>query len=213
MNFPLRTPSIARGQHIANTQPDRRPVRCTASNIEERSMHTTSVNWMGCVGVALLCILQGCSKDETSRGPDAAGAQIQDSAAPTDTAGAGPTTDAAQTAAADAAPTGGTAGAAAGDPGAQTFQTYCQTCHGPSGKGDGPAAAGLNPKPASFADGQFKFDPNGNGAKGEIDDIRAVVRDGAAKYGGSPLMAPWPSLSPEQLQGVAQHVKSLAGAQ
>ena len=46
--------------------------------------------------------------------------------------------------------------------------------------------------------------------KGEIDDIKAVVRDGAAKYGGSPLMAPWPSLSPQQMQAVPEYVKSLA---
>jgi mono/diheme cytochrome c family protein len=106
--------------------------------------------------------------------------------------------------------TGAAAGAPASDPGAQVFQTYCVTCHGAEGKGDGPAAAGLNPKPAAFASNGFRLDPNGNGKKGELEDIQAVVRDGAAKYGGSPLMAPWPMLSPEQLQAVAAHVHSLS---
>jgi len=89
---------------------------------------------------------------------------------------------------------------------------YCQTCHGPGGKGDGPAAVGLNPKPANFAAGAFKYDPNGNGTKGDVDDIKAIVHDGAAKHGGSPLMAPWPMLSPDQLQSVAEYVKSLHGS-
>ncbi len=31
------------------------------------------------------------------------------------------------------------------------FQTNCASCHGPAGEGDGPAAAALNPKPASLA--------------------------------------------------------------
>ncbi len=30
------------------------------------------------------------------------------------------------------------------------FQTHCITCHGQAGRGDGPAAAGLNPKPADL---------------------------------------------------------------
>ncbi len=96
------------------------------------------------------------------------------------------------------------------DAGAQVYSIYCQNCHGQQGRGDGPVAAGLNPKPASFADGAFRIDANGDGKPGEIDDITAVVRDGAAKYGGSPMMAPWPSLSDEQLQGVVQHVKALS---
>ena len=30
------------------------------------------------------------------------------------------------------------------------FQTHCSVCHGQAGRGDGPAAAGLNPKPADL---------------------------------------------------------------
>ncbi len=101
--------------------------------------------------------------------------------------------------------------AASGGEGAKIYEMYCQTCHGPKGEGDGPAAAGLNPKPASFSAGQFKFDANGNGKTGELEDIIAIVRDGAAKYGGSPLMAPWPSLSEQQLRAVAEHVLQLKG--
>ena len=31
--------------------------------------------------------------------------------------------------------------------GKELFQTHCAVCHGSAGRGDGPAAAGLNPKP------------------------------------------------------------------
>jgi mono/diheme cytochrome c family protein len=63
-------------------------------------------------------------------------------------------------------------------------------------------------KPRDFAEGSFKFDPDGDGTTGEIEDIVAVIRDGAARYGGSPTMVPWASLLDEaQLQAVAEHVK------
>jgi mono/diheme cytochrome c family protein len=34
--------------------------------------------------------------------------------------------------------------------GAEDFATFCAACHGTSGKGDGPAAAGLDRKPADL---------------------------------------------------------------
>lgn len=36
--------------------------------------------------------------------------------------------------------------------GAQLFQAQCATCHGPQGRGDGPAAATLDPKPTALAE-------------------------------------------------------------
>lgn len=34
--------------------------------------------------------------------------------------------------------------------GAEDYATFCAACHGPSGKGDGPAAAGLERRPADL---------------------------------------------------------------
>ena len=42
--------------------------------------------------------------------------------------------------------------AAVGGDAAAVFKARCSTCHGIAGLGNGAAAAGLNPKPRSFAD-------------------------------------------------------------
>ena len=41
--------------------------------------------------------------------------------------------------------------------GKRNFGTYCATCHGAQGNGDGIAAAPLNPKPRNFHKEKFKF--------------------------------------------------------
>ena len=61
----------------------------------------------------------------------------------------------------------------------------------------------------NFAAGDFKYDTNGNGTPGEIEDIMTIIRDGTAKHGGSALMAPWPQLSEAQREAVAEYVKAL----
>ena len=187
------------------------------------------VNAVLAAALAALLTTLGCAKKESgaagetaapqeaaapapSAEPAPAAATTPAAAAPAAAAPAATTPAAAAPAAATpaaAAPAAATTAAADLAAGAKVFQTYCQTCHGPAGKGDGLAAAGLNPKPANFAAGAFKYDANGNGTKGDIDDIKAIVHDGAAKHGGSPLMVPWPMLSADQLQAVATYVKSL----
>ena len=39
--------------------------------------------------------------------------------------------------------------------GQQKYQTYCATCHGSAGMGDGPAGAGLKPRPRNLVEGQW----------------------------------------------------------
>ncbi|MBX3054800.1 MAG: cytochrome c [Caldilineaceae bacterium] len=45
--------------------------------------------------------------------------------------------------------------------GQATYTQYCATCHGPQGAGDGPAAAGLDPKPADFHAAHVQALPDG----------------------------------------------------
>ena len=93
--------------------------------------------------------------------------------------------------------------------GKATFDTNCASCHGVSGKGDGPVGAALTPAPRDFTVGDFKFDADGNGTPGEDADLEAVITQGAAAFGGSPLMAPWPTLSDDDVAAVVAHIRSL----
>ncbi len=69
----------------------------------------------------------------------------------------------------------------------QRFGTLCQTCHGTSGHGDGPAGAALNPKPRSFADKDWQ--------KSVTDDhIRTIIVQGGAAVGKSAAMPANPDL-------------------
>jgi mono/diheme cytochrome c family protein len=167
--------------------------------------------FLSAVSVALVMLFaSGCGKKESEQASQAGSAQEAASPAQPEPEAAPPSEAAAPTEPATPAaapPATAASGAAAGE---MPYKTFCVTCHGAGGHGDGPAAAGLNPKPASFADNAFKYDPNGNGTKGDIDDIKAIVHDGAAKHGGSPLMTPWPMLSPDQLQAVAEYVKAFS---
>jgi mono/diheme cytochrome c family protein len=47
-------------------------------------------------------------------------------------------------------------GRASVDRGRQIYKEYCMQCHGATGRGDGPAASGLNPKPAIHANMAFE---------------------------------------------------------
>ena len=92
---------------------------------------------------------------------------------------------------------------AAGEDGKTTFDTYCSTCHGVSGQGDGPAAAALDPKPAAFASAGF-FD------KRDDTHLKKVIKEGGPAVGKSPLMAPWGAvLSDAQIDAIIGHIKTL----
>ena len=100
---------------------------------------------------------------------------------------------------------------AAGDvaAGKATYDTNCMSCHGMTGKGDGPVGAVLNPRPRDLSVGDFKFDTDGDGTPGKDEDIKSVVQQGAGAFGGSPLMAPWPSLSDDEIANLIAYIRSL----
>lgn len=101
-----------------------------------------------------------------------------------------------------AAVTGPAFGADA-EAGQAKFKQFCTTCHGDVGKGDGPAARGLNPRPRDFSDAEWQ-------ASVDDEHIHVVTRDGGPAVGLSPMMTPWGhSLSEEDLDNIVAYIRSL----
>jgi len=89
--------------------------------------------------------------------------------------------------------------------GKETFKLYCAACHGETGKGDGLAAAALNPKPADLANKEYMSTLSDK-------HIYTVIKDGGTSVGKSALMTAWGALLKEdqQIHDVAAYVKSLS---
>ncbi len=67
------------------------------------------------------------------------------------------------------------------------FANVCAQCHGLEGKGDGPAAETLNPKPRNYTDPEWQ--------KSVTDaDIKAIIVGGGQAVGKSGMMPPNPNL-------------------
>lgn len=93
-----------------------------------------------------------------------------------------------------------------GDPkaGKARYDLLCSSCHGATGKGDGPAAAALSPKPRNHADGKYM---NALTDKYLFD----IIKGGGAGLGKSPLMPPWASqLNDQDIWNVVAYIRTLA---
>ncbi len=93
------------------------------------------------------------------------------------------------------------------------FIALCVSCHGESGKGDGPtgkalAAAG-QPAPRDFTIGEFVLDTDKDGKTGTDADLKNVITKGAMVYGGSSLMAPIQGLSDADIANLVAFIRSL----
>ncbi|MCC6221760.1 MAG: cytochrome c [Deltaproteobacteria bacterium] len=85
----------------------------------------------------------------------------------------------------------------------------CASCHGVEGKGDGAAAAAMNPKPSDFTAGVYKFDTDGDGKTGSETDIFDVISNGAMKYSGSPMMSARADIPEADRKSLAKFIISL----
>ena len=84
----------------------------------------------------------------------------------------------------------------------ENYGTYCRKCHGDHGKGDGPGAAMLNPKPRDFADCQ-------NMQKRSDAELFKVISEGGEAVGMSADMQAWGgTLSDDDIHGLMTFVRS-----
>jgi len=88
--------------------------------------------------------------------------------------------------------------------GKTVFTQFCATCHGNAGKGDGPAAAALTPKPRDLTDKAYL-----SGLKDDY--LTKVIKNGGTAVGKSALMPPWAaSLKDGDVVDVIAHIRGLA---
>jgi len=82
------------------------------------------------------------------------------------------------------------------------YDTLCVGCHGATGKGDGAAAATLNPKPADYTNCK---------EMGKLSDdyLHKIIKEGGQAMKKSPMMPPWgASLNEQDLANMVAYIKS-----
>lgn len=104
-----------------------------------------------------------------------------------------------------AAPSDGFSPAEAKAEATKIFSMRCTPCHGPEGRGDGPASAALTPHPRNFHDGVWQ-------KQASDDHIEKIIQFGGAAVGKSPAMPPNPDLTdkPSVVAALKDHIRSLS---
>ena len=83
------------------------------------------------------------------------------------------------------------------------FRELCSVCHGVGGKGDGPSAQGLEPKPADFTNCQVM-------AKDSDEVLLKIIKGGGQSVGRSTVMPAWrDSLSEQQIGELVKFIRGL----
>jgi mono/diheme cytochrome c family protein len=83
------------------------------------------------------------------------------------------------------------------------FRELCSVCHGVGGKGDGPSAQGLEPKPADFTNCKAM-------SKDSDDVLFKIIKGGGQSAGRSTVMPAWgESLSEQQIRELVKFIRGL----
>jgi mono/diheme cytochrome c family protein len=88
--------------------------------------------------------------------------------------------------------------------GRKLYLTYCSSCHGDKGKGDGPAVSSLPVKPADHTNGAVM---------NQLPDkfLTEIISKGGSAVGKSALMPAWGSqIKDKQLRDVVAYIRSIA---
>lgn len=158
-------------------------------------------------GAALVLALPGCGDGGGGAGsPEGPTPTTEASRQPAPEAGARPQREPAPPPAppATSPPAPSAGGGAAAREAAEIFASRCATCHGAEGRGDGLAAADLNPRPRNFHDPAWQQSVTD-------DHIRKIIVGGGPAVGRSPLMPPNPDLAsrPEVVDALVAHIRAL----
>jgi cytochrome c oxidase cbb3-type subunit 2 len=91
--------------------------------------------------------------------------------------------------------------------GREVYERHCVECHGVAGKGDGPAAHLMTPRPRDFTTGRYKIRTTETGSVPTDDDLLRSVRQGL--YGSA--MPAWQQVLPdEDIRAVVEYVKAFS---
>jgi cytochrome c oxidase cbb3-type subunit 2 len=94
-----------------------------------------------------------------------------------------------------------------GSLGRSIYESKCVECHGKDGKGNGPAATVLNPRPRDLTAGTFKFRSTESGSIPTDDDLVKTIQNGL--HGTA--MPDWrPFLAGDSLGALLAYVKSFS---
>jgi mono/diheme cytochrome c family protein len=93
--------------------------------------------------------------------------------------------------------------------GARVYAQRCAVCHGPDGRGNGPAAPSLIPRPRDFTLGLFKFKSTPHGQPPTDDDLKQIIRNGLP---GSAMPYFRDLLSDSEIDAVVAQVKQFSKA-
>ena len=89
----------------------------------------------------------------------------------------------------------------ADDAGKAVYDDKCASCHGASGKGDGPAAGAFQPPMQAFS----------KALKGKSDDwIAKATKEGGPAVGLAATMPPYADLTDDQVKSLVAYMKQLA---
>lgn len=79
------------------------------------------------------------------------------------------------------------------------YQSYCTPCHGKNGKGDGPAAASLHPKPADHTSAAVQAESDGT--------LFYQISQGHTNTAMAPFKA---DFHPDQIWAIINYIRTLA---
>ncbi len=96
---------------------------------------------------------------------------------------------------------------ATADDGGKIYRERCAVCHGADGRGDGPAAGLLEPRPRDFTTGRYKFRSTPTGTLPTLADVVATTSRGLR---GTSMPAFADLLTPLAIDAVARYVLALA---